>query len=98
MEGTAELFTGFAERIAREKGTQQEMMREGDYIEDGLIHCGKCRGKRQTRVKIPGGDGATITVPCICKCEAKAEEDRKEAGRGQTGITAHGTPAVSKSY
>lgn len=71
MEGTAELFTGFAERIAREKGTQQEMMREGDYIEDGLIHCGKCRGKRQTRVKIPGGDGATITVPCICKCEAK---------------------------
>ena len=78
MEGTAELFTGFAERIAREKGTQQEMMREGDYIEDGLIHCGKCRGKRQTRVKIPGGDGATITVPCICKCEAKAEEDRKK--------------------
>ena len=65
MEGTAELFTGFAERIAREKGTQQEMMREGDYIEDGLIHCGKCRGKRQTRVKIPGGDGATITVPCM---------------------------------
>ena len=39
MEGTAELFTGFAERIAREKGTRQEMMREGDYIEDGLIHC-----------------------------------------------------------
>lgn len=78
MEGTAELFAGFAERIAREKGTQQEMMREGDYIEDGLIHCGKCRGKRQTRVKIPGGDGATITVPCICKCEAKAEEDRKK--------------------
>ena len=27
MEGTAELFAGFAERIAREKGTQQEMMR-----------------------------------------------------------------------
>ena len=24
MEGTAELFTGFAERIAREKGTQRE--------------------------------------------------------------------------
>jgi len=43
-----------------------------------LIHCGKCRGKRQTRVKIPGGDGTTITVPCICKCEAKAEEDRKK--------------------
>lgn len=78
MEGTAELFAGFAERIVRGKGTQQEMMREGDYIEDGLIHCGKCKGKRQTRVKIPGGDGATITVPCICKCEAKAEEDRKK--------------------
>lgn len=31
MEGTAELFTGFAERIAREKGTQQEMMREPCY-------------------------------------------------------------------
>ena len=78
MDGTAEMFAGFAQRIAREAGTQQEMMREGDYIEDGLIHCGKCKGKRQTRVKIPGSGGATITVPCICKCEAKAEEDRKK--------------------
>ena len=31
MEGTAELFTGFAERIAREKGTQQEMINFTDW-------------------------------------------------------------------
>lgn len=100
MDGTAEIFAGFAQRIAREAGTQQEMMREGDYIEDGLIHCGKCKGKRQTRVKIPGSGGATITVPCICKCEAKAEEDRKSRKRPDRSYSewnACGQQALSKT-
>lgn len=75
-------------------------MREGDYIEDGLIHCGKCKGKRQTRVKIPGSGGATITVPCICKCEAKAEEDRKSRKRPDRSYSewnACGQQALSKT-
>lgn len=45
MEGTAELFTGFAERIAREKGTQQEMMREGDISRTVLSIAENAEGK-----------------------------------------------------
>ena len=79
MEGTAELFTGFAERIAREKGTQQEMMREGDYIEDGLIHCGKCRGKRQTRVKSPAVMGQPLRF--LVSVNARQRQKRIERSR-----------------
>ena len=34
--------------------------------EDGLLHCTKCNGLRQSKVKLP--DGEIETVPCVCKC------------------------------
>lgn len=41
---------------------------EGDYIgKDGLLYCGVCRTKKQTR--LPASDftgGREIIVPCIC--------------------------------
>lgn len=56
-------------------------MEEGDYVaEDGLIHCGKCHGKKQT--KLPASaftDGKEVIVHCICKCQVEANERRKEA-------------------
>lgn len=56
-------------------------MAEGDYVaEDGLIHCGKCHGKKQT--KLPASaftDGKEVIVHCICKCQVEANERRKEA-------------------
>ena len=43
----------------------------GDYIgEDGLLYCGVCRTKKQTR--LPASDitqGKELIVPCICKCK-----------------------------
>lgn len=43
---------------------------EGDYIgKDGLLYCGVCRTKKQTR--LPASDftgGREMIVPCICKC------------------------------
>lgn len=50
----------------------------GDYIddEDGLLHCGKCHGRKQ--VRLPASEftgGKEMVVRCICKC--KAEENRK---------------------
>lgn len=62
-------------------------LEDGDYIdpEDGLIHCGKCKGRKQR--KVPASilsDGKEITVRCICKCEAEKrkkmqeEEERRE--------------------
>lgn len=55
-------------------------MEKGDYVaEDGLIHCGKCHGKKQTR--LPAStftDGREMIVHCICKCQAEANERKKE--------------------
>jgi len=55
-------------------------MEEGDYVaEDGLIHCGKCHGKKQTRLPASAfTDGREVIVHCICKCQVEAEKRRKE--------------------
>lgn len=48
---------------------------EGDYIEGGLLHCGRCRTPKQCRVELFG----EIRFPmCLCKCE-KDKRDREEA-------------------
>lgn len=54
-------------------------MNEGDYIEDGLLHCGKCHTPKQCRVEL---FGQMRTPFCLCKCaqekiEAEKEEQRK---------------------
>ena len=49
-----------------------------EYIEpaDGLIHCKKCRGSRQTVV--PRFRGSGYFVPrCLCPCQQKGQEERK---------------------
>lgn len=51
---------------------------EGDYIgDDGLLYCGKCNTKKQTRVFILDKER---TPYCICKCEVERRE-REEAER-----------------
>ena len=49
-----------------------------EYIEpaDGLIHCKKCRGSRQTVVPRFGGSGYFMPR-CLCSCQQKAQEERK---------------------
>ena len=60
-------------------------MEEGDYVaEDGLIHCGKCHGKKQTRLPASAFTGGReMIVHCICQVEAnkrrKEEEERRKA-------------------
>lgn len=52
-------------------------MKEGDYIgEDGLIYCGKCRTRKQTRITLD--DGTELTPMCMCKCEIEKEEREEE--------------------
>lgn len=48
---------------------------EGDYIIDGLLYCGKCNTKKQTRVNILGQERTPF---CLCKCEVEKRE-REEA-------------------
>ena len=56
-----------------------------EYIEpaDGLIHCKKCHGSRQTVVPRFGGSGYFMPR-CLCPCQQKAQEERK-AGGGTEG-------------
>lgn len=52
-----------------------------DFVgEDGLLYCGKCRTKKETRICFPtaGGNREMKTVPCVCKCrQEELEEERR---------------------
>lgn len=55
--------------------------KKDDYIgDDGLIYCGKCHTKKQTRLKgIPFiNNGQEKIVSCICKCEIKENKKKEE--------------------
>jgi len=49
--------------------------KEGDYLADGLLHCGVCRMPRQKKLDIPYL-GEKI-VRCDCQCEQQAAEEEK---------------------
>jgi DNA replication protein DnaC len=52
---------------------------EGDFVLDGLLHCGKCKTPKQTRVEI---FGKVRTPMCLCKCEAeRVEKEKRERDR-----------------
>lgn len=60
---------------------KQATAENGDYIgDDGLLYCGKCHTRKQTRVTMPGG--RVITPMCLCKCEKeKYEKDKADYER-----------------
>lgn len=47
-------------------------MRPGDYVEDGLIHCGKCHEPRQTVFEAYGKIPEQL-IPRSCKCDRDRE-------------------------
>lgn len=51
----------------------------GDYQEDGLLICGKCRAPKQKRQMLPGKTGTKLErlVPITCRCELEAMERNK---------------------
>lgn len=50
---------------------------QGDYILDGLLHCGKCHTPKQCRIFILDKER---TPMCLCKCETEKRE-KEEAER-----------------
>lgn len=48
---------------------------KGDYTEEGLLYCGKCRTRRQMSIDL-FQNGDFITVPVMCDCEEKAREEK----------------------
>lgn len=62
-----------------ERIKQQNPPKDGDYIgEDGFLHCGKCRTRKQRDITICG---VKQIVPVICKCRAAEREVEKEQVR-----------------
>lgn len=50
----------------------------GDYVKDGLLHCGKCNTPKQCFVEV---FGAIRKPPCLCKCKVEEREREEEARR-----------------
>lgn len=57
-------------------------VQDGDFLQDGLLHCGKCRTPKQCRVEF---GGKLYTPSCLCRCETEriAEEQREKAREEQ---------------
>lgn len=61
-------------------GIEAEQLRppnEGDYYEDGLLHCGFCHSPKQYRLSSKYRPSAI--VPCMCKCETERKAKEREA-------------------
>lgn len=74
MEGFADITRRLFSRAKPEKGDY--------YGEDGLLICGKCKTRKESRIVAPiasdGGEQEVI-VPVVCKCRKKElEEQRKK--------------------
>lgn len=61
-----DIFAGLAAKAAA-------LPEEGDYMQDGLLYCGKCRTPKQARVEF---GGSSVIVGCMCSCRS-AEYDRQ---------------------
>lgn len=64
------LIDGLEQRVA-----ENIPRNEGDYVKDGLLHCGKCNTPKQCRVEL---FGEVRTPYCLCKCQTE-KRDREEA-------------------
>lgn len=53
------------------KAAESNEVQAGDYIQDGLLYCGKCNTKKQCKVNILGNER---TVYCLCKCAVEKRE------------------------
>lgn len=53
----------------------------GDYMQGGLVYCGKCKTARQVRIEV---NGVKLVRNCLCKCRAEQNEREIEAFRART--------------
>lgn len=63
-----------------QKAEANFILREGDYQQDGIVFCGKCRTAKQKRLVFWK---KTVVVCCMCQCENEAYEREQEEERKQ---------------
>lgn len=74
-----DIFTTLARRSAA-----LAVPEEGDFLRDGLLHCGKCGKPKQCRVPLRGDTQEPEVVGCCCDCtneaylRGKEEREREE--------------------
>ena len=94
MEITAEI------RALIDKAAAGVELAGDEYIDpaDGLIHCKKCGGQRQTVVPCFGKPGYFMPR-CICQCQREAEEQRKAPRNGSAAwsVSSAGRPRACKT-
>ena len=62
---------------AAERSAQHTVAEDGDYIQDGLLHCGKCHTPKQGEYKTPWGVIRPF-FPCRCEKERRERERLEE--------------------
>jgi DNA replication protein DnaC len=70
----------FIEKLAGAGSNEQ-----GDYYENGLLHCGVCHTPKQAEVTPSSGQARTVPVMCMCKEQhyADLERGKRESDLGR---------------
>lgn len=72
----------FKNTINKLSASVPEPVEETYLGEDGLLHCSKCDGKRETLITLPFEDKER-KVRCICDCQKKALDAEEEARKNE---------------
>lgn len=76
-------FSGFFDGVI-DKAKETIKEEPGDYTENGLLYCGKCRTPKQGSYIFPWGE---VKPPILCKCATerrdKEEKEKQEAKKAE---------------
>lgn len=63
----------FAEALAKAMTTKEK---PGDYMKDGILHCGRCGTPKQVLMSLPAltGTDKPRPLPIACKCQQEADK------------------------
>lgn len=65
------------DELLEQIGERAELMRkDGDYVQDGLLHCGICKEPKQMVVILPNGKKKVPAI--LCRCQREEEESEKK--------------------
>lgn len=69
------MFKEYA-KVLEARANESIKTEEGDYVQDGLLHCGKCNTPKQKRVEIMD---MVIFPKILCKCGCEQRDREEEA-------------------